>query len=100
MIELIFFTIIISLIGYIVYKEKRHENHIKFLEEKITKTIPQIYWAEKNEGKKPLSNEMAKQSREEVPIADIPMLEFTDRDFKIELEGDSETPAEARARKE
>lgn len=100
MIELVLFFIIVTLIGVSAYKEKLLYEHIKELEGKLAKTNPQVYWAEKNEGKKPVPNQMAEESNGEVPLSEIPMMEFTDRDFKIQLEGDSETPAEARAMKE
>jgi len=96
--EIILGITTLSLIVLVAYREKQHDEHIKNLEDKIVKTNPEVYWKEKNEGKRPVPNEMASEDREEVPIADIPMMEFTDRDFKIEMEGDPETPAEAVAR--
>jgi len=100
MIDYALLAIIFVQFGVSLYREKKHNEHIKDLEGKIIKTNPQIYWKEQNEGKRAVPNEMARESGEETPIADIPMMEFTDRDFNIQLEGDPETPHEARARKQ
>lgn len=100
MTEIILLIVIVVLVFVSTYKEVLLYEQIKSLEEKITKTNPQLYWTEKNEGKRPISNEMANKISEEVPLAEIPMMEFPSRDFNIQMEGDSETPAEARAKKE
>jgi hypothetical protein len=100
MIDILFTIIIVSLIIVIVLKDRRYDEHIKTLEGKITRANPEVYWAEKNEGKRPVPNQMGKEDDTEVSLGDIPMMEFTDRNFNIQMEGDSETPAEARAKKE
>jgi len=100
MIEYIFTAIILSLIALIVYRERQHEEHIKRLEDKIIPPDSTVRWQGKNIKRNPSPNEMAREGGEETPIADIPMMEFTDRDFNIQVEGDSETPAEAVARKQ
>lgn len=98
MIEVVLTGIIIALLTFMGYREKKYYEHIKSLEDKIIKANPQVYWASKNENKKRESNAMAQQNGEEVPIAEIPFMDFTDRDFNIQVEGDPETPEEARAR--
>jgi hypothetical protein len=98
--ELILLGVIIALLGLIIWKEIQYNKHVRFLEEKIIKTNPELYWTERNEGKRVVPNSISQENQDEVPLTEIPMMEFGDRDFKIEMEGDSETPAEAVARKE
>ena len=99
MIEIIFLIIILTLLGIGVYREKKYNEHIQRLENKITGVSPLAPEVTPTGKRKEVPNEMASESREETPIADIPMMEFEDREFNIELEGDPETPAEAVARK-
>ena len=101
MLELIFATIILSLIALIVFKEIQHGKHIERLENKALK-IDTVAYPQGANGKKRVTtpNEMAREEGTETPIADIPMMEFTNRDFNIQMEGDSETPSEAVARKQ
>lgn len=100
MTEILLFAVIVLLVGVLVYRERGHEKHVMSLEEKITQVVPQVSNVKEKVVKRPTPNEMVREDSEEVPIAEIPMMDFTDRDFKIQMEGDSETPAEARARKE
>jgi hypothetical protein len=97
--EILLFGVIIALLALIIFKEIQYNRHVRILEEKITKTNPQLYWAEKNEGKRAVPNSISEENRDEVPLTEIPMMEFTDRDFNIQMEGDAETPEEAIARK-
>lgn len=94
--------VIIALLGFIAYQEWGWRNHVKELEEKIIKTNPQLYWLDKREGKKVEKNQITTEDENEVLLSDLPMpeMDMSARDFKIQLEGDSETPAEARARGE
>ena len=100
MIELIFAAIILSLIALIVFRERQHAKHIERLESKVFKTDTAVQPEAWNGKRITTPNEMVKEDGEETPIADIPMMEFTDRNFNIQMEGDSETPAEAIARGE
>lgn len=101
MLEIIFIITIIGLLITSTYREVLLYEHIKYLEEKITKTNPQLYWTEKNEGKRPEVNKIANGTADEIPLSEIPMMDLSgSRDFNIKMEGDSETPAEARAMKE
>jgi len=102
MIEYLNIIVPLSLVALIAFREIQHEKHIKRLEDKIIKTDSKAGWAGTEESYKKIKspNEMAREDGEETPIADIPMMEFTDRDFNIQMEGDSETPQEAVARKQ
>lgn len=98
MIELIFATIILSLIALIAFREVQHARHIERLENKTLSTDTAVHPQGANGKRATTPNEMAREEGEETPIADIPMMEFTDREFKIQVDGDSETPSEAVAR--
>ena len=94
--------IIIALLGFIAYQEWGWRKHVKELEEKIIKANPQLYWLDKNENKRQEVNQIMRNDENEILLGDMPMPEqdMSARDFKIQQEGDSETPMEARARGE
>jgi hypothetical protein len=95
--ELIIIGVLIFLLGF---QEWTWRKHVKDLEDKVFKSNPQLYWTLRNEEKRPQANEIMKENTDEQLLTDIPMMEFKDRNFNIQLEGDSETPMEARARNE
>ena len=99
MMEYFLFAIIIILLGYILYKDKRYEEHIKDLENKMVGSNQVVIGQAREKKAPPASNDMAKQDREEIPLTEIPMMEFDNRDFNIQMEGDATTPEEARAMK-
>lgn len=98
MIEIVFTAIILALVLLIGYMQYLSYKHIGSLEDKLVKTNPQVYWRERNETATPVPNEMSEGDEDEIPLSQIPMMEFEDRNFNIQMEGDPETPQEARAR--
>lgn len=90
--------VILALLGFIIYREIRHDKHIKELEDRIMSPNLPTYYQSKKIGDKSYepNNLMARETTEEL-IGDIPFMEMP-KDYRIETEESPTTPSEARAR--
>jgi hypothetical protein len=100
MTEIILLVVIVFLLGFLVWREREHDLHIRELENKIKSPVVQKIIKEplvKRE--KPEENQITNDNPNEIMLGEIPFMEIP-KEFKIEYEGSPETPAEARARAE
>lgn len=89
--------ITLALIALIIFREYRHEQHVRELEERLMAgNLTEFHQAQgKKTGEK--TNPVMKTEENEVMLLDQSFMEIP-KEYKIEVEGDSETPAEAVAR--
>jgi len=93
--------IIIALIALLAWREWRHELHVRELEGRLIDTgnpgvsIP----VSGIKSVRPTPNVIMKEDENEVFLTDMAHMDIP-KEYKIQMEGDSETPAEARARGE
>lgn len=74
MIEILLFIINISLIGYLIYRERQHEQIVRSI---LAARLSRDAWEFKNTIEKPQAEEKSKTEEEtEIPLEDVPAEEM------------------------
>ena len=92
--------VIIALLIFIVFREWRHEVHLRDLEDKVmASNLTEYYQTKKTKNKpRPESNSIVKPDENDIMLGDMAFMDLPKK-YNIEVEGSPETPVEQRARK-